>query len=90
MGLHSRNKGKRAEREVVALAVDPQARKCDVTIAGRPAQVKVSGNGFKAVYAALQDVDVAFLRADRKPWLAVLPADQLFALLSRSDSEALV
>ncbi len=98
MGLSGRQKGKRGEREVVALArrhglqaertwqtaqsANPCERCCDVRIAGRPAQVKLSGKGLKALYAALEGVEVAFLRADRLPWLAVLPADRLLAMLA--------
>ena len=99
MGAHSKRKGKRAELEVVRLArsaglaatrtwhtaqaSDPTERRCDVLIAGRHAQVKVAANGFKALYAALEGVEMAFLRADRRPWLAVLPANSLLALLAR-------
>ena len=102
MGAHSKRKGKRAEREVVALArsaglastrtwhtaqaSDPTERRCDVSIAGLPAQVKVAADGFRALYAALEGVEMAFLRADRRPWLAVLPAELLFVLLERGDS----
>jgi len=99
MGLKSRRKGKRGEREIVVLArthglqaertwhtaqaSDPTVRRCDVRVAGRPAQVKVAANGFKSLYDALEDVEMAFLRADRCPWLAVLPAESLMALLAR-------
>ena len=102
MGAHSKRKGKLAELEVVRLArsaglaatrtwhtaqaSDPTERRCDVSIASLPAQVKVAANGFKALYAALEGVEMALLRADRRPWLAVLPAESLFALLGRGDS----
>ena len=69
-----------------AQATDPTERRCDVSIAGLPAQVKVAANGFRALYAALEGVEMALLRADRRPWLAVLPAESLFALLGRGDS----
>lgn len=97
MGLKSRSKGKRAERELVRLArqhgldarrswelaqsPDPSERRCDVTIAGRSAQVKIAGNGFRTLYEALEGVDLAFLRADRRSWIAVLPADEYLRLL---------
>lgn len=102
MGAHSKRKGKRAEVEVVALAraaglpsvrtwhtaqaTDPTERRCDVLIAGRHAQVKVAADGFRVLYVALEGVEMAFLRADRRPWLAMLPAESLFALLERGDS----
>ena len=95
--MKSRKKGKRGEREVVALArvaglaaertwhtaqsTDPQARRCDVLIAGRPAQVKLAAAGFGPVYDALAGVELAFVRSDHRPWLAVMPAERLLALL---------
>jgi hypothetical protein len=97
MGARSRAKGKRGEREIVALArgaglpakrtwhtaqdADPLVRCCDVMICGHRAQVRVRGNGFKPVYDALEGVEIAFLRADRQAWLAVMPATRVFALL---------
>jgi hypothetical protein len=66
-----------------AQTADPAVRCCDVTIAGRPAQVKLRGTGFAALYDSLDGVEMAFLRADRREWLAVLPAERLFALLAR-------
>jgi len=78
VGAHSRRKGKRCEREIVALAraaglpatrtwqtaqdADSAVRCCDVEIRGYRAQVRIRGNGFKAVYEALEAVEVAFLR----------------------------
>ena len=97
MGAKSRSKGKRGEREVVALArsaglaaertwhlaqsPDPALRCCDVQIAGRPAQVKAAALGFRALYNALDGVEIAFVRADRREWLAVLPAEALLRLI---------
>ena len=98
MGLKSRQKGKRGEREVVALAraaglpaertwqtaqaTDPTLRRCDVLVAGRKAQVKVAADGFRKLYAVLEGVELAFLRADRSPWLVVLPAEEFLRLLA--------
>ena len=98
MGAHSKTKGKRGEREVVALARaagldaqrtwqtaqsdDTATRCCDLLIAGRPAQVRLRSSGFGAVYDALANVDMAFVRADHRPWVAVLPALRLFELLA--------
>jgi hypothetical protein len=97
MGLKSRRKGANGEREIVALAgaaglraertwhtaqsPDAEERCCDVLIAGQPAQVKIAADGFRALYAALEGVQLAFVRADRQPWLAVLPAEKLLRLL---------
>jgi len=102
MGRKSRQKGKRGEREIVALAraaglpakrtwhtsqdADPLIRCCDVMICGHRAQVRVRAEGFKAVYDALTGVEIAFVRADRQPWLAVLPAEGFLALLAKSST----
>lgn len=97
MGARSTAKGKRGEREIVRLAraaglaaertwhtaqsPDARERCCDVRIGGRPAQVKVAADRFRALYEALDGVDMAFVRADRQQWLAVLPAEVLLRLL---------
>jgi len=101
VGLKSRSKGKRGEREVVALAwqhglvahrtwntaqsADATERCCDVLIEGLgPAQVKIVADGYKGLYDVLDGVELAFLRSDRHPWLAVLPATRLLDLLKRA------
>src|SRR5271154_2765468 len=97
MGLKSRRKGRRAEQEIVVLAhaaglpakrtwhtaqdADPLVRCCDVMICGLRAQVRVRTDGFKAVYDAMDGVEIAFVRADRQPWLAVMSASRVFELL---------
>lgn len=60
---------------------DARERCCDVLVAGRPAQVKVAADGFRALYEALDGVDMAFVRADRREWLVVLPAEAFLQLL---------
>jgi hypothetical protein len=103
-GRKARNKGKRAEQEIVRLArehgldarrtwhtaqdADPSVRCCDVTDADHPAQVRVRGGGYQALYDALEGVEIAFLRSDRQPWLAVLPAERLLELLARGRSQS--
>ena len=88
MGLRSKRKGRRGEQEVVRLArqhglpaertwataqaTDPTLRRCDVKVAGRLAQDKVASDGFRTFYEALNGVEMAFLRADRRPWLAAM------------------
>ncbi len=100
MGLKSKSKGKRGEREIVALArahdlpaertwhtaqsADAHPRCCDVLIAGRPAQVKIAANSFQGLYAALDGVEMAFLRSDRREWIVVLRAEDYLRLLSAS------
>jgi hypothetical protein len=97
VGALSRAKGKRGEREVVALAraaglpaertwhtaqsPDASERRSDVRIAGRPYQVKRQRDGFGALYDGLSDVAGLFIRADGCPWLAVLPAEEYLRLL---------
>jgi len=97
VAARSRAKGRRGEQEVVRLAraaglpaertwhtaqsPDARERACDVLIAGHPAQVKIAADGFRALYAALEGVELAFVRADRQPWLVVLPAEKLLRLL---------
>lgn len=99
MGLKSKRKGRLAEQEVVRLAraaglsaertwqtaqaTDPTLRRCDVTIAGRRAQVKVAADGFRKLYEVLEGVELAFLRADRSPWLVLLPAEKFLHLLTK-------
>ena len=98
MAAKSRRKGKRGEREIVALAKqhglkaertwstaqasDPSERACDVRVEGRPAQVRIRADGFGPVYEALEGVEMAFLRADRHEWLVALHAEDYFALLA--------
>lgn len=100
MGLLSKRKGRLAEQQVVQLArvagldaertwhtaqsPDATERACDVRIAGRAAQVKVAADGFGSLYGALEGVELAFVRADRRPWLAVLPAERLLDLVRRA------
>lgn len=97
MGARSRAKGKRGEREVVALAraagleaartwhtaqsADAQGRACDVRIAGRPYQVKRQRDGFGALYDGLSNVAGLLVRADGCPWLVVLAAEDYLRLL---------
>lgn len=96
MSNHSGRKGHLGEQEVnmarslgleasrawqSAKSLDPVARCCDVRIQGRACQIKRSGSGFRQVYAALEGVELLFLRSDGREWLAVLPAQELFKLL---------
>lgn len=103
MGARSRRKGADAEREIVRLArvaglsaercwanaqhPDPTVRQCDCLIAGRRVQVRVEGNGFRALYGALDGVELLFVRANRRPWLCVLSAEMLLCLLKRGGQQ---
>ena len=104
MSPYSRSKGRRAEQEVVNLgraagldasrewqnAQHPDAamRRCDVVLNGKPAQVKVSGDGFGYLYDGLQAVEFLFVRADRREWLAVVHAEKLLRLLKHGEASA--
>jgi hypothetical protein len=97
--LKSRAKGKRGEREIVRLARqygletqrtwhtaqsgDPVARRCDVLVAGHQCQVKLARRGLEQIYRALDGVAFAFLRQDHRAWVAVLPAEELLAMLRK-------
>jgi hypothetical protein len=99
MGSKSRQKGKRSEREVTALArqygltatrtwesaqsPDPAARACDVEIAGQPYQVKIQRDGFGTLYRELEGVHGFLFRHDRGECLVLLKASGYFRLLSR-------
>lgn len=103
MGLRSRRKGADGERSIVSLArqhgltaertwhtaqaSDSRARCCDARIAGLAAQVKIAADGFTTLYAALDGVEIAFLRSDRREWLVVLRADRFFELLGEKGKE---
>ncbi|HJY84355.1 MAG TPA: hypothetical protein VKK81_25145 [Candidatus Binatia bacterium] len=71
----------------MAQSPNPGDRCCDVLIAGRPAQVKVTADGYKTLYDALDGVELAFLRRDRQPWLVVLRADDYLKLLRDAPKE---
>ena len=97
MGAHSRAKGKRGEREVVALArvagldaertwhtaqsPDAGERACDLLVAGMPYQVQVSKDGFERIYRELQGVRGFIFRRDRDGWLVTVRLDDYLALL---------
>ncbi len=105
MSKLSRDKGARGEREVVALALaaglpaqrswataqspDAATRACDVLVGALRCQVKLRKAGFGVLYGALANVDAAFVRADGKRWLAVLPAETLLAMLREETPDGL-
>ncbi len=59
-----------------AQSADAVTRCCDVIVAGRAAQVKVQGDAFATIYDALDGVELAFLRADRREGLCVVRAEE--------------
>lgn len=100
MGKASRDKGARYEREIVnahrAIGIDAEriplsgavkgSFSGDVRIAGYTAECKSRANGFKQIYDWLEHdgADVLFLRADRKPSVAVLTWDTWESLLKQA------
>ncbi len=48
-------------------------------------EVKCRRDGFKQLYAWLAGNDFLALRADRKPWLVVMPAEDLKQLIEELD-----
>jgi len=97
VGAKSKRKGKRTEREVVALArsygldasrewhraqsADARERVCDVRIGGHYYQVQISANGFQRIYRELEGVRGFFFRRDRGEWLVALRAADYLALV---------
>ena len=91
MGLKSRTKGLRAERAVAHLlggervplsgAAGGQFTGDVVLPTGLRVECKVRARGFKQIYGWLEGNDVLAIKADRRPWLAVLPLETLRELL---------
>lgn len=91
------DKGKRLEREAARLlgwrrvplsgaaaAAGEEYAGDLVAPNGWRAQVKGQANGFRRLYRWLEGHDVLLLKADRKPFLAVLPASTLRELIDRA------
>ena len=92
-GARSRRKGQRREREAAAIL---GAEKVPLSGAaggsftgdlllpsGLRVECKARADGWRTLYAQLEGVDVLALKADRRPWLAVLPLATLVHLLER-------
>ncbi len=84
----ARQHGLQAERTwSLAQSSNPVERRCDVLIhcgngEGLPVQVKLRQDGLSPLYEALDGVKVAFVRSNRRGWLAVLRADDFLKLLA--------
>jgi len=95
MGRSQRRKGAEGERAFaraiggvkVPLSGAVEGYEGDVTGLGLSWQVKVRGDGFKTLYQWLKGHDALGLRADRKPWLVVMPVETLWKMLDK-DSDA--
>lgn len=91
MGKMQRDKGVRREREFASLVGGqrvPLSGAAGGTFAqdvllpnGWRAQVKARDAGWRMLYRDLGDADLLAVRADRAPWLVVMPVDRFLALL---------
>jgi Holliday junction resolvase - archaeal type len=90
MAKRSVAKGKRREREVarllggrrVPLSGAAEGFPGDVVLpCGWRVEVKARRDGFKQLYRWLEKADALAIRADRRPWLLVLPLERAAALL---------
>jgi len=94
MGKSQRDKGYRGENNFVNLMKDQELhavrvplsgatnfQKGDVIVEGYTGEVKLRGNGFKKIYEWLAENDFLVIKADRKPYLVVLPIDNFIKLL---------
>lgn len=100
MGKASRNKGKRGEREVVKLLKEAgfEARRtaplqahdgdnsgADVLLDDKyKIEVKRRKNGFKSLYDYIENVDFAFMRADRKKHIVAMSIETFLEFYSKA------
>lgn len=95
-GRASRDKGLRREREFAALVGGQRVPLSgaaggefgeDVLMPnGWRVQVKARADGWRTLYADLGEADLLALKADRRPWLVVLPVGAFLKLLGKDDS----
>lgn len=88
-GRRSKQKGNRTEREFARLiggrrvplsgAVD--GYKGDVIGLGMTWECKARRDGFKQLYTWLEKADALAVKADRRPWLVILPANRFLELV---------
>ena len=89
MGLSQRAKGLRRERELahlldghrVPLSGAGEGYPGDVKALGLTWEVKSRARGWRTLYRWLENSDALALKADRHPWLVVLPLDTFQRLL---------
>jgi len=95
MGKKSRNKGYRAEHNLVCLLREHGFEALRVPLSGGAkgfegdvliekrfkAEVKARHDGFKELYKWLQKADILFVKADFKDYLAVLPLSLFLEIL---------
>jgi len=89
MGKAQRSKGYRGEYNLVKklkadgfdakripLSGATEFQKGDVKVEEFIAEIKVRKNGFKQLYKWLENVDLLFVKADRMPYLVVMPLEK--------------
>jgi hypothetical protein len=99
MGKAQRDKGYRGEYNLVQMFKEneldskrvplsgaAEGFKDDIRVEGYTGEVKVRGNGFKQIYDWLGEADILFIKADYKPYLAVVPIDLLIKLLKNQNT----
>lgn len=97
MGSRSKIKGDKAERQFIKMmggqrtfwqpendGEKARGDVIDVPYLGR-GEIKIRKEGFKQLYGWLADNDFLAVRADRKKWLIVMPAEDLKQLLDEMD-----
>ncbi len=98
MSLLGRQKGRRTEQQIVALAKqhgldasrewhraqspDAAERVKDIRIGPDFYQVQVASDGFRRIYGELEGVRGFFFRSDRREWLVVLRAEDFLKILA--------
>lgn len=96
-GRAAKRKGNAGEREIAKLLGGQRVPLSgaaggefagDVIVPGLGVgEVKRRRDGFKQIYQWLGDNAFLAIRADRRPWLVVLPLDQLLRLMGRDDDD---
>lgn len=96
MGRSQKAKGNRSERELAKLLGGERvplsgsvggSYSGDVMALGLAWEAKVRRDGFKTLYKWLEGRDALAIKADRKPWLAVIPVVTLLELLNSTRKE---
>ena len=97
MGRSQLRKGKRREAEFARLvggqrvplsgAAGGEFSQDVVLPNGWKAQVKARADGWRTLYTNLEGADLLALKADRRPWLVVLPIDRFIELIGRKGWE---
>lgn len=94
MGKSQRRKGYRGENQLVnyfkqynlnavriPLSGSTEFQKGDVIVEDFICEVKLRKDGFREIYKWLEGNDILFIKADRKPYLVVMPVDLLRDML---------